>query len=68
MPTCMRGSIIGTRRHGLGLDALHTSALDLAESEAARLVDMARADVVRALKSRGLLVMNPKKERPLRLG
>ena len=39
-----------------------------AEAEAARLVDMARADVVRALKSRGLLVMNPKIAALLRVG
>jgi hypothetical protein len=68
MPRRKRGPITGTRWHGIDLDALHTSALDLAESEAARLVDMARADVVRALKSRGFLVMNPKKECPFRLG
>jgi PAS domain-containing protein len=68
MPTCMRGPITGTRRHGLGLDALHTSAREGAEAEAARLVDMARADVVRALKSRGLLVMNPKIAALLRVG
>jgi PAS domain-containing protein len=68
MPRRKRGSTALAVRDGIDLDALHTSALDLAESEAARLVDTARADVVHALKSRRVLLIDSKKERPLRLG
>jgi hypothetical protein len=68
MPRRKRGSTVPAVRDGMDLDALRISALDVAASETARLVDTARAEVVHALKSRRVLLINPKKERPLRLG
>ena len=67
-PRRKRGRTVPAVRDGIDLDALHTSALGLAESGAARLVGVARADVVHALKSRRVLLINPKKKRPLPLG